>query len=80
VLLPAFAGLIEENICRLFLRGGPCFNHPNLALSMRIPVQKSRDTTWLPSFTAFTAPQKHQKLETPRKMPRDTNGTEVSVL
>jgi hypothetical protein len=56
--------LIEENIYRLFLRGRPCFKNPG---------------AW-PGFTAFTAPQKHQKLETPRKTPRDTNGTEVSVL
>ena len=50
MVLPAFAGLIEENIYRLFLRGRPCFNHPNLALSMRIPVQKSRGMTWLHSL------------------------------
>jgi len=28
MVLPAFAGLIEENIYRLFLRGRPCFKNP----------------------------------------------------
>ena len=54
------------SICR------PCFHHPNLALSMRIPVQKSRDTTWLHSLHSLhSSPETSETLGKTGKRPRE---------